>query len=272
MNRYSLESLAGLGLAAALMMAAWPARPMSPALSRPPIVLVDPGHGGPDPGAVTPDGLLEKHVNLAIALDVAEALRQAGIGAVLTRSQDRAVLPGPRWDVEPDLKYRAQLVRVWHAALLVTIHANIESRGIVTGPIVYYAAGSSRSAALAWTVSQHLWATGGPAHSPRPIDQLVLSSVPVPAINVEVGFLSTPADAVRLASRSYQRQLGTAIAIGVADYLRHSPPSSSSTTAVAKMPSPRPTAPNLSVVVALMDSRSTGKPNGPARLFRMLPI
>jgi N-acetylmuramoyl-L-alanine amidase len=183
-----------------------------------PVVVLDPGHGGVDPGALGPGSLLEKQVDLAVAHQAARILAQRGIPVVLTRSGDTPVAPGP-WHVESDLRARAHLANRVGAALLISIHANSEPTGTVQGPIVYWERGDAASLRLARCLETALAAVSGRYHAPRPAGHLVLLTAAMPAVTVEVGFLSHPAEAAALASAAWQATLGQAIALGVIRYL-----------------------------------------------------
>src|SRR5690606_37005050 len=90
------------------------------------IVAIDAGHGGPDPGAVGPSGVLEKDVTLAIALKLEEVLKQAGIETVMTRTGDYDLVRGEEVPhrQRADLIRRAELVNHSGAQLLLSLHAN----------------------------------------------------------------------------------------------------------------------------------------------------
>ena len=108
-----------------------PNEPLPPPPGAGPIVALDPGHGAAETGAIGPDGLREKDVNLAIARRVAVLLQEAGLWPILTRSGDSAVnaahldLTGDgRVTNDDDLQARVDLANAAGAALLVSIHNN----------------------------------------------------------------------------------------------------------------------------------------------------
>ncbi|MCL4494669.1 MAG: N-acetylmuramoyl-L-alanine amidase [Firmicutes bacterium] len=184
-----------------------------------PVVVIDPGHGGQDPGAVGANGVYEKNINLSVSLILATLLPQKQLTVYLTRSNDQ--LPSsPPFTTLRDLQQRVLLSRRWHATIFVSIHTNSEPTGTVQGPIVYYRSGSPLSLALATNVSQALSTLNGRVIPPRPIHQLVLEQAGVPAINVEVGFLTHPLDQSRLVNSSYQTQIAQAVSLGILHYLR----------------------------------------------------
>lgn len=183
------------------------------------VVIVDPGHGGQDPGAVGVNGMFEKHINLSVAHALQHALASQGIVVYLTRTADYSVNRVAPYSVRNDLLARSRLVRKYHAAIFITIHSNAEPTHTMRGPIVYYDRDSLSSARLADRVAHALNAALGYARPPRPIQQLVLEEAGVPAINVEVGFVSHRGDSAMLTSPQYQETLAKAIASGILQYL-----------------------------------------------------
>lgn len=181
-----------------------------------PLVVIDPGHGGWDPGAVR-GTFYEKDLTLAVSLRLGALLQQEGIRVYYTRVRDTALAS----TVMQDLVQRADVANRVNATLLISIHVNIESTGTTAGPIVYYHASSSPSYLLASRVSQSLAPLAGRYRSPRPIRQWILAASKMPAINVEIGFLSHTNDAVRMQTAAYQIQLSSHIAQGLIRYLSH---------------------------------------------------
>ena len=92
-----------------------------------PLVVVDPGHGGADPGAVAPDGVLEKTITLEVGLELARQLRRAGYPVRLTRTTDRYV----------SLSDRVEFARDVGAGLFVSLHADSHPDGRVQGASIY---------------------------------------------------------------------------------------------------------------------------------------
>ncbi len=122
-----------------------------------PTVILDPGHGGEDGGAVGINGAYEKDLNLAIALRLAVLLREAGVEVILTREEDRLLykdeenIKGHR--KEYDLKNRLAIAGEHPEALFVSIHMNTFSSPKYAGLQVYYA-NTPGSAALAESIQR----------------------------------------------------------------------------------------------------------------------
>ena len=222
-------------------------RPEGPA----PIV-IDPGHGGDDHGAVSQSGMPEKDLVLAIARQLASALRNRGHNVRLTRSGDQSRA----------LTDRAAFANRLEATVFVSLHANASTAAAVNGAETYYMSldesatdahaaatadlenradggGSSRSALdlilwdlaqaavlnesaeLALAVQARLNHQGGrPDRGVKQAPFVVLTGATMPAILVEVGFLSNPDEAQQLNSSDHQRQLAEAIALGIDDFVR----------------------------------------------------
>lgn len=217
-----MRTLVWLGLAMILLsyslVAAKPKVTQTVATGRP-LVVIDPGHGGVDPGAVSHTGIQEKAINLAVSWVTANRLQAAGIAVALTRQGDHPALRAKRFVVVDDLHYRAWMTRHLGATLFLTIHTNSEPTGTAFGPIIYYVAGRPASYQLARALSSGFTQVFGRSADIRPIRQTVLLEAGVPAANVELGFLTHRQDTAKLISPSYQRALGSAISRGVIRYL-----------------------------------------------------
>jgi len=136
---------------------------------------------------------------------------------LLTRSDDKALSHPYR--VRDELNARAALVNRAGSWLVLSIHLNTEPTGRAVGPIVYYRAGSPAGLRLAQALEAELSRASHIAHRPRPSHLLLLMASRAPAVVVELGFLSNPADRARLQSRSYQAALAAAMATGILAYL-----------------------------------------------------
>ena len=178
-----------------------------------PIVVVDPGHGGPDPGAVGIGEIYEKDIVLDISLQVASLLENQGIQAILTRQTDMDLGLQPR----VDLANRAR------ATLFVSIHANAisMSRPEVNGIETFHVAGSAEGQRLAEHIQQQLLAgTGMRDRGVKRARFYVLVRTSMPAVLVEVGFVTGQEDALRLSDPATRTQMAQAIVQGILDYLQ----------------------------------------------------
>jgi N-acetylmuramoyl-L-alanine amidase len=175
------------------------------------VVVIDPGHGGPDPGAVGINGLRETDIVLPVGRQVAALLQQQGIQVVLTRQDERDL------GLEP----RVQIAERSNADLFVSIHANAISlsRPDVNGIETYYY--SSSGLPLAQTIHRSMvQGTGSIDRGVRQARFYVIRNTSMPAVLLELGFVTGREDAARLANPAYQSQMAEAIARGILQYVQ----------------------------------------------------
>lgn len=173
-------------------------------------VVLDPGHGGRDPGAVGIDSIHEADIVLPIAQQVAALLEQQGIRAVMTRTDDREV------GLEP----RVQTAERQRARLFVSIHANSISldRPDVNGvETYYYSSGEDFAEITQNTIVQTLDMKNRGVKQAR---FYVLRETTMPSILVEVGFVTGNQDQPRLADAAFRSQMATTIAHCILQYLQ----------------------------------------------------
>jgi N-acetylmuramoyl-L-alanine amidase len=203
-------------------------------------VVIDPGHGGRDPGAIGRSGMFEKTVNLDVASKVTARLRAAGVAVTMTRSNDRFI----------GLNDRPAVGNHHHADLFVSIHADWnadpgmrgftlfvchdkysdasraalvarEARATAASVQKVLAVNRERSRQLAAALRARLkQATGAPDRGTRLGAYRVLRRSICPAALIEMGFLSNAAEERRLGQADYRNTLAAAITNGILDYLR----------------------------------------------------
>ena len=181
-----------------------------------PIVVLDPGHGGEDPGKVGVNGALEKDLNLLVAEKVKGKLESQGIEVVMTREED--VMQGGKVE---DLEKRIKLIAKTKPNLVVGIHQNSFTDPEVSGAQVFYYSESEEGKAAATLMQEELKAV-----NPENIREIkgnssffMLKKSNAPTIIVECGFLSNPKEAESLVTNEYQEQLADAICSGVVKWL-----------------------------------------------------
>lgn len=197
----------------------WSSGPVPGASSLPEVprgrfrVVIDPGHGGPDPGAVGINGLRETDVVLDVSLQVAQLLQQRGVQVLLTRTSE----------VDVDLPPRVALANSSGADVFLSIHANALSmaRPDVNGIETFFFE-SPRSRALAAAVQEEMLAVspGSPDRGVRQGRFFVIRRTVMPSALVEMGFVTGQLDSPRLADPEHRRRLARAIAAGLLNYLR----------------------------------------------------
>jgi N-acetylmuramoyl-L-alanine amidase len=210
-----------------------------PAAPAAPLIVIDPGHGGRDPGAIGAGGTQEKVVTLAIALELRNALKASGRYRVaMTRSSDQTV----------SLSDRLAFARDHDADLLIAIHADASPDRRARGASVYVSSGqgvshlaasSGNSARIAQALSGPDNRSGGGSNSLQQtmIDQLaddvhmvvsparaghlyVLGSRSIPSVLLETGFISNKQEEAQLNQPAHRHRLVGAIRDAIDDYFR----------------------------------------------------
>lgn len=185
------------------------------------IVVIDPGHGGDDPGKVGINGALEKDINLAIGIYVKEVLEAEGLEVVMTREEDVTMVEAGAFNKAEDLKTRVDIINEVQPEIAVSIHQNSYTTENVKGPQVFYYTNSMEGEAAAQIMQELLWEI-----APDSIRQItdndsyyLLTRTEVPTIIVECGFLSNEEDAEKLVDETYQKELAEVIATGILTYM-----------------------------------------------------
>jgi len=189
-------------------------------------ILIDPGHGGFDPGKVSPDGIREKDINLAIASKLASALTDQGFSVYLTRDSDKSLnSEGASSKKTSDLKARTDLAANVNADLYISIHQNSYSAEYVHGAQVFYYSTSSDGKALAECIQEHLISEADPSNTRAAkgnSEYLVLRESPCTAVIIECGFLSNTKECSDLCTDKYQTSIANAICNAVSTWhLQH---------------------------------------------------
>ena len=175
-----------------------------------PLIVIDPGHGGKDPGAIGIGGLQEKNVVLPISDYVRDALEAKGVRVQMLRERDRFVT----------LSGRAEMANRANAALFVSIHANAisMSRPDVNGvETYYYSSGRGLAASIQRSMLRNLNVRD---RGVRQANFYVLRNSSMPAVLVETGFVTGREDAPRLADDRFRQEMGAAIAEGIIQYVK----------------------------------------------------
>lgn len=179
-------------------------------------VIIDPGHGGRDPGAIGTSGTKEKDITLIMAQKIADLLSSDAIKIGLTRLKDEAVGS----DVNSDLKARADIANGWNADCFVSIHCNSAANPEAKGAETYHYPGSENGRRLALAIHRRLVpALGITDRGVKQANFAVLRLTNCPAALVELAFISNPQEEALLVSEDFQQRAAWAIASGIADFL-----------------------------------------------------
>lgn len=184
-------------------------------------VILDAGHGGFDGGASAGD-VLEKDINLKIALFLVDHLKLSGYDVILTREDDSATNDeGDRIRSKKisDMKNRLALMKSYPDAFFVSIHLNKYSDSQPKGTQVFYSQKTTESKLLAQsiqqTVKELLQSDNHREIKPATRDTYLLYNAPIPAVIVECGFLSNPAELALLKTEEYQKKMAFAVYCGI---------------------------------------------------------
>ncbi|MRN57077.1 N-acetylmuramoyl-L-alanine amidase CwlD [Paenibacillus monticola] len=188
------------------------------------IIAIDAGHGGPDGGAVSREGLIEKDINLAVSLYLRDYLQQAGAIVVMTREADndlaQADTKGYSKRKTEDLKQRVRSIEEKGADLFVSVHMNSVPSNRWSGAQTFYYPNNEHNKALAGYVQGELKTTlENTDRVAKTVNTVyLLKALKMPAVLVEVGFLSHPQESLLLGDDVYQRKVATSIYRGILRY------------------------------------------------------
>ena len=188
-----------------------------------PVVVVDAGHGGTDPGKVGVDGSLEKDINLAVAERLKTYLEQDDVKVIMTRETDTGLYSETDSRKKmADMKKRCEIIEESGADLVVSIHQNSYHQEPVSGGQVFYYTGSVKGKRLAEAVQRRFDYVLGAQNTRKAKENssyYLLLHVKCPIVIVECGFLSNWQEAARLNSPEYQDRMAWTIHMGVMEYL-----------------------------------------------------
>jgi len=186
------------------------------------LVVVDPGHGGPDPGVVR-EGVREKDLTLAVALRLAGFLRQGGARVMLTREEDRDLAdPGTavgKGRKREDLQRRVDMANANRADIFVSVHVNSFEEDNEYGAQTFYQPGAVGGRELACAIQSALREfLGNTTRLPKAVDYFTGRTAQMPAVVVEIGFITNPREFKLLQDPAYQSKVAFAIYAGIVRY------------------------------------------------------
>lgn len=195
-----------------------------------PVVVIDAGHGGEDGGASSDSGVCEKDLNLQISKLCGVILKAGGYDVRLTRTDDRLVYDMYD-DLEDykgkkkvyDLRNRIRFAEEAEADVFVSIHMNKFFQSQYSGMQVYYSqnnpASADFAAAVQGSVREHLQPDNNRETKMSTSSIYILKNIKLPAILVEVGFLSNPTDLKNLTDDPYKAKMSACISAAIANSL-----------------------------------------------------
>lgn len=188
-----------------------------------PVVVIDSGHGGNDPGKIGVDGSLEKDINLQIAKKLKAYLEASDVKVVMTREDDRGLYTeSDSHKKMADMRNRCALINEAEPDLVVSIHQNSYHQEAISGGQVFYYKGSEKGKKLAEILQKRFDFVLGDKNRrlAKPNgNYYLLLHVKKPIVIVECGFLSNWEESAALKSEDYQNRLAWTIHMGVIEYL-----------------------------------------------------
>ena len=187
------------------------------------VIVIDPGHGGSDPGKISTSGVMEKDVNLSIAMALKQLFENRGFTVVMTRTTDCDLAPDnskhPKTD---DLTKRTALMSKSNVAVSISIHQNSYHEEAIRGGQVFYYKTSVRGKKLAESLQKRFDYVLGDSNKRQAKandNYYLLLHVKEPIVIAECGFLSNREEAKKLETEEYQDRLAWTLHMGIMEYL-----------------------------------------------------
>lgn len=188
-----------------------------------PVVVLDAGHGGFDPGKVGCSGVLEKDINLAIAKKLQARLTQDGIQVIMTRESDEGLNSDTSQNKKrEDMEARVRIISESEPDFVVSIHQNSFPSEDCKGAQVFYYKDSEESKRLAETLQKsfpEVLQDGNKRQAKANSDYYLLRKTSCPIVIAECGFLSNSSEEALLASEEYQEKVADALLLGIRQYI-----------------------------------------------------
>lgn len=188
-----------------------------------PVVVIDAGHGGNDPGKVGVNNALEKDINLSIAIILKKMLEAEDIQVVMTRETDMGLYDENSNNKKvQDMKNRCSLISKTEPVLTVSIHQNSYHEEYVNGAQVFYYKHSANAKTLAEIIQKQIQTHVQPDNkrvSKNNASYYLLKKTDYTTVIVECGFLSNYKEAENLIDEDYQQKLAWAIHLGILQYM-----------------------------------------------------
>ena len=193
-------------------------------------VVIDPGHGLPDGGAVGLSGTLEYELNLKIARELGSLLQQSGAKVVYTREDDYSVGYDSSQTIRNikrnDLNMRKQIAESSDADLFISIHMNKFEDSKYKGAQVFYDTSLPQNEKLAQSIQKYIrdFADNSNTREAKKSGGsiYVLKDLPIPSALVECGFISNQEEEKKLQTASYQKKIAFSVYCGIINYLNES--------------------------------------------------
>ena len=187
-------------------------------------IILDAGHGGKDGGATSRSGLIERDLVFNITKMVEDHLRLQGFNVILTRTDENDLASSHATNRKrEDLSRRIDIINNSENAIAISIHANAISNTRWSGAQTFYDPKFLENKELATAIMEAIQSNIDNANrGQRPLSNIyILRNSTIPTALVEVGFLSNPTEAARLADEYYQALIAYAIFEGILNYVQN---------------------------------------------------
>lgn len=188
-------------------------------------IILDAGHGTPDEGASSANGVTESSINLAITLKLKKLLENVGVNVILTRSDENGIYESSAKSIREkkvsDLKKRVEIGNNSDASMFISIHLNKINESQYYGWQSFFKKSSEDSERLAKSIQNKLNETIQRNNKREALvlnDVYIIEHVKVPISIIECGFLSNPEEEKLLQTDEYQNQLALGIFMGIVEY------------------------------------------------------
>lgn len=192
------------------------------------VVVLDPGHGGSDPGKIGVNGEEEKKINLEISLMLRDKLEEKGVSVIMTREKDTGLYEEDASNKKvQDLQRRAELIHARQPDCVISIHQNSYPDSEIKGAQVFYYENSAEGKRLAEILQQSLKEQVDPQNHRQAkgnTTYYLLKRTDATLVICECGFLSNPEECALLTEREYQEKVTDAIVSGLLRYLESETP------------------------------------------------
>lgn len=189
------------------------------------VIVIDAGHGNPDGGAVSANGISEAEINLKIALKLQNLLEQSGATVILTRSDENGIYDTNKTNIKDkkisDIKNRVKIGNSSSADIFVSIHLNKISQNQYSGWQTFFKKGCDKGEKLATSIQENLNKTIEKENNrvPMKLDNVyIVKNIEIPLTIVECGFLSNEEEERKLQEDNYQDKLAWGIYNGIINY------------------------------------------------------
>ena len=187
------------------------------------VIILDAGHGGPDPGKIGAEGQLEKDINLEIVYRIKGYLEANDVTVALTRQKDEGLhSAGDKNKKTADMRKRIEIINGTAPEAMVSIHQNSYHGPEISGPQVFYYQNSEEGKEFARLMQKrfdYVLGAGNRRQAKANGNYYLLTHSRPVSIIVETGFLSNPEEARKLETEEYQDRVAWTVAMGILQYM-----------------------------------------------------